>query len=46
VVEVPIKRILMGAEPDSVVSRGSLANPATLDPFVELASELAKRGSE
>ncbi len=44
VVEVPVKRILMGADPDTVVSRGSLANPATLDPFVELASELAARG--
>ena len=46
VVEVPVKRILMGAEPDAVVSRGSLANPATLDPFVELAAELAERGAE
>ena len=36
----------MGAEPDAVVSRGSLANPSTLDPFVELAAELAARGSD
>jgi len=43
VVEVPVKRILMGAAPEAVVSRGSLANPKTLDPFVELARELAAR---
>ena len=40
-----MKRILMGAAPDTVVSRGSLANPSTLDPFVELAAELAERGA-
>jgi acetoacetyl-CoA synthetase len=37
VVEVPVKRILMGADPDKVVSRDSLANPEALDYFVELA---------
>jgi acetoacetyl-CoA synthetase len=46
VVEVPVKRILMGAGPETVVSRGSLANPKALDPFVELAHELAARGRE
>jgi acetoacetyl-CoA synthetase len=46
VVEVPVKRILMGAAPETVVSRGSLANPKALDPFVELAHELAARGRE
>jgi acetoacetyl-CoA synthetase len=40
VLEVPIKRILMGAEPDRVVSRGSLANPAALDWFIDYASAL------
>jgi acetoacetyl-CoA synthetase len=39
VLEVPVKRILMGAEVDKAVSRESLANPAALDPFVELARE-------
>jgi acetoacetyl-CoA synthetase len=43
VVEVPVKRILMGADPEKVVSRGSLANPQTLDVFVDLAAELAAR---
>ena len=38
--EVPVKRILMGADPEQVVSRGSMANPAALDPFVALAAEL------
>jgi acetoacetyl-CoA synthetase len=37
VVEVPTKRILMGADPAKVVSRDSLANPESLDYFVELA---------
>jgi acetoacetyl-CoA synthetase len=37
VVEVPTKRILMGADPAKVVSRDSLANPEALDYFVELA---------
>jgi acetoacetyl-CoA synthetase len=32
--EVPVKRILMGAEPDTVASRDSLANPEALDWFV------------
>jgi acetoacetyl-CoA synthetase len=38
VVEVPVKRILMGADPAKVVSRDSLANPEALDYFVGLAS--------
>ncbi|MBS1860233.1 MAG: acetoacetate--CoA ligase [Actinobacteria bacterium] len=37
VVEVPVKRILMGADPAKVVSRDSLANPEALDWFVGLA---------
>ena len=35
--EVPVKRILMGDPPDKAASRESLANPAALDYFVELA---------
>ena len=37
VLEVPVKRILMGTPPDQAASRESLANPAALDPFVALA---------
>jgi acetoacetyl-CoA synthetase len=37
VLEVPVKRILMGTPPEQAASRESLANPASLDPFVELA---------
>ncbi len=36
--EVPIKRILMGTPPEQAASRESLANPAALDYFVELAA--------
>jgi acetoacetyl-CoA synthetase len=35
--EVPVKRILTGTPADVAASRGSLADPASLDPFVELA---------
>jgi acetoacetyl-CoA synthetase len=34
--EVPVKRILMGAPPDEAASRGALMNPSALDAFVEL----------
>jgi acetoacetyl-CoA synthetase len=37
VLEVPVKRILTGVAPEEAVSRESLANPAALDYFVELA---------
>jgi acetoacetyl-CoA synthetase len=39
VLEVPVKRILQGTPPDKAASRDSLANPAALDTFVELASQ-------
>jgi acetoacetyl-CoA synthetase len=38
--EVPVKRILMGEDPDRAASRDSLANPAALDYFVELSATL------
>jgi acetoacetyl-CoA synthetase len=38
VLEVPVKRILMGTPPEEAASRESLANPAALDPFVALAT--------
>ncbi len=41
VLEVPVKRILGGEPVDRAVSRDSLANPAALEPFVELASRSA-----
>ncbi len=40
VLEVPVKKILMGTPAEKAASRGSLANPASLDYFVELAGEL------
>jgi acetoacetyl-CoA synthetase len=36
--EVPVKRILLGADPAKAASRESLANPQALDFFVELAA--------
>jgi acetoacetyl-CoA synthetase len=41
VLEVPIKRLLMGEAPDRVVSRDSLANPESLDWFVAFAGSLS-----
>ena len=35
--EVPVKRILSGTPPDVAASRGSLADPTSLDAFVEIA---------
>jgi acetoacetyl-CoA synthetase len=40
VLEVPVKRILMGADPRRAASVDSLANPRSLDYFVELATDL------
>jgi acetoacetyl-CoA synthetase len=37
VLEVPVKRILMGQPPEQAASRESLQNPTALDWFVELA---------
>src|SRR3954452_8575599 len=41
VLEVPVKKILTGTPPEKAASRDSLANPASLDYFVELASTRA-----
>jgi acetoacetyl-CoA synthetase len=35
--EVPVKRILLGARPENVASKDTLANPEALDAFVTLA---------
>jgi acetoacetyl-CoA synthetase len=41
VLEVPVKRILMGTPAEQAASRDSLANPAALDYFTELAARNA-----
>jgi len=38
VLEVPVKRILMGTPPEKAASRDSLANPAALDYFTAMAA--------
>ena len=40
VLEVPVKKILMGTAPEQAASVDSLANPASLDYFVELSKTL------
>jgi acetoacetyl-CoA synthetase len=42
VLEVPVKRILMGAVPSEAASVESLANPRSLDYFVELAAQMQR----
>jgi acetoacetyl-CoA synthetase len=37
ILEVPVKKILMGTAPEQAASRDSLANPEALDAFVEMA---------
>ncbi|WP_354698475.1 Acetyl-coenzyme A synthetase [Paraconexibacter sp. AEG42_29] len=39
VLEVPVKKLLMGRDPDSVVSRDALANAAAFDWFVAFARD-------
>jgi len=41
VLEVPVKRILMGTPPERAASRESLANPEALDFFAELSDRRA-----
>jgi len=41
VLEVPVKKLLMGQDPEKVVSRDALANPAAFDWFAGFARERA-----
>ena len=43
ILEVPVKRILTGTPPERAASRDSLANPDSLDFFVEYAGRLDDR---
>ena len=36
--ELPVKRILQGTDPEQAASRDSLANPEALDFFVDYAA--------
>jgi acetoacetyl-CoA synthetase len=40
--EVPVKRLLLGADPKKVASRDTLQDPAALDAFVSLAATLRR----
>lgn len=41
--ELPVKRVLGGADPESVASRGALSDPAAWDEVVETATRLRRR---
>ncbi|HEX4691006.1 MAG TPA: acetoacetate--CoA ligase [Solirubrobacteraceae bacterium] len=43
VLELPVKRILMGTDPEQAASRDSLANPEALDAFAAFSRERAGR---
>ena len=42
--EVPVKKLLLGGDPDTVVNRDSMANPASFDVFVDYATAQPARG--
>ncbi|HEY1688726.1 MAG TPA: acetoacetate--CoA ligase [Solirubrobacteraceae bacterium] len=46
VLEVPVKRILLGTPPEQAASRASLAEPDSLEPFVALARRRAQAAAE
>ncbi len=46
VLEIPVKRILMGVPPAEAASRDSLANPEALDYFAALAAETIPSGAQ
>jgi acetoacetyl-CoA synthetase len=41
--EVPIKRLFMGADPEATLNRNAVADPEALDAFVELAARVSAR---
>ncbi|MAT05137.1 MAG: hypothetical protein CL424_08850 [Acidimicrobiaceae bacterium] len=41
--EVPVKKILAGADPDAVASRAELRDPAAIDAIVEVAAARSRR---
>ncbi|MFS8535250.1 MAG: acetoacetate--CoA ligase [Limnochordales bacterium] len=44
--EVPVRKILLGTPPEQAVNPGSMANPESLAPFVQLARQLAGAGPD
>jgi acetoacetyl-CoA synthetase len=42
--EAPVKRILRGADADSVASRGALLDPRAIDAFVQFSEGKRRRG--
>lgn len=42
--EVPVKKLLLGGEPEKVVNRDSMANPNSFDTFVKYARSREGRG--
>ena len=37
--EVPVKKLLLGGDPDRVVNRDSMANPDSFDAFIAYAAQ-------
>ena len=40
ILEIPVKRLLLGADPATVASRDSLANPEALDAFQQARPQI------
>jgi acetoacetyl-CoA synthetase len=45
-VEVPVKRILMGADPSAAVSPGALKNPESIEFFVDYQAKRRRQEEE
>jgi len=43
--EIPVKRLLQGADPQVVASESALAVPGSLQPYLDIAAERRERGS-
>ncbi len=41
--EIPVKRLLLGGDPATVVNRGAMRNPETIDLFIQFADSLAPK---
>ena len=40
--EVPLKKLLMGIQPEKAMNVGSMANPDSLDEYLEIAKKIRK----
>lgn len=44
--EIPVRRVLLGQDPEKVVNRGAMRNPTAMDPFIAMAKERSSYNPE